>query len=129
VLRESDAARERDTVGVEEYYKVYGDVVLTGPPDGNGDITSISQDMVDHFAAMEIPRLSVAQWGEPEIPEPIISDWPEPEPPGFGIESPTSVTNRTGSPALVSGGLPVDVLQGTRPYPGEPSDTGQVQSE
>jgi len=48
-LTESEAAKEGRTRGREEWYSLYGDVVITGAPDEDNYATDVPQRFIDRF--------------------------------------------------------------------------------
>lgn len=59
LLNESDWAK-RGIVGERQI--LYGDVVFTGCPDAEGDITAVSDEIVDYFEGLHIGQEAVDDW-------------------------------------------------------------------
>jgi hypothetical protein len=59
MLNDSALAREHQ---VGESLVMYGDVVVTGPPDENGDITAVDQHMVDYFENLNLDADVMKDW-------------------------------------------------------------------
>jgi hypothetical protein len=73
----SERAKAGEFRGFEDYACIYGDVVVTGPVDDEGEITPVRQDMVDLFKGLEINphALDDFRMGQ-ELPPVIITEWP-----------------------------------------------------
>jgi hypothetical protein len=41
---------------------IYGDVVITGGPDREGDQTAVSREMIDYFSSLELDRNAMRDW-------------------------------------------------------------------
>jgi hypothetical protein len=41
---------------------IYGDVVITGGPDREGDQTAVSQEMIDYFSSLQLDRNVMRDW-------------------------------------------------------------------
>ena len=78
-LNESQRARE-GTVG--ESTVLYGDVVLTGPADSEGDVTPVSDELVRYFGEVEVNRDAMRDWDTRDVSI-IVMDWPDD---GRGLE-------------------------------------------
>lgn len=72
-LNESTASRQGE---VGESTMVYGDVVMTGPPDVEGDITSVNSQMAEYFQELQVDPNAVKDWDVRNI-EWTIHDWPD----------------------------------------------------
>lgn len=59
---------------VGESMVIYGDVVMTGPPDRNGDTTPISQTMIDYFAGLVVSADALRDWDIRSV-DVTVADW------------------------------------------------------
>lgn len=81
VLNESTAARQGE---VGEFTMVYGDVVMTGPPDAEGDITSVDPRMAEYFQALRVNPNALKDWDVRNV-EWTVQDWPDGPALGLGM--------------------------------------------
>lgn len=73
LLNESDWAKQGV---VSERQVLYGDVVFTGRPDAQGDITAVSDDIVAYFEGLQVGQEAVDDWSIRST-EIIVTDWPD----------------------------------------------------
>jgi len=73
VLNDSAMAREG---GAGEWSVLYGDVVVTGPADREGDSTAVDPKLVAYFSDLELSPDAVADWDVRNV-DVVVSDWPE----------------------------------------------------
>jgi hypothetical protein len=71
MLNESAAAKASR---VAEGMVIYGDVVVTGPPDRDGDTTPVSSALVDHFTRMSVSPDAVRDWDTRNLGV-EVADW------------------------------------------------------
>jgi Domain of unknown function (DUF3846) len=62
--------------GVGEWSVLYGDVVVTGPPDREGESTAVDPKLVAYFSDLELAPDVVADWDVRNV-HVIVTDWPE----------------------------------------------------
>lgn len=79
MLNESERAK-RGEVG--ESMVMYGDAVLTGPADSEGDVTPVDDELVKHFQDMKLDQSAMRDWDTREVSFRVM-DWPE-DPPSYG---------------------------------------------
>lgn len=72
LLHESDWAKQGLA---DERTIMYGDVVFTGRPDSEGDITAVSDDIVRYFEGLHIGQEAVDDWSIRST-DIIVTDWP-----------------------------------------------------
>jgi hypothetical protein len=41
---------------------IYGDVVISGGPDREGDQTAVSREMIDHFGSLQLDQNALWDW-------------------------------------------------------------------
>jgi hypothetical protein len=73
VLNDSAMAREGR---VGEWSVLYGDIVVTGPPDREGETTPVDPKLVAYFDGLRLDPQSVAEWDTRDVNW-IVTDWPE----------------------------------------------------
>lgn len=81
LLSDSQLAKEHE---VSERGIMYGDVVMTGPPDREGDSTPVSQEMIDYFSGLQLSKDSMRDWDIRTV-EVELMEWPEPGDDGIGL--------------------------------------------
>lgn len=73
VLNESEASKQ-GTVG--EWSVLYGDAVITGRPDAEGESTAVSQEMVDYFKSVQLSPEAMKDWDVRNVGIQVM-EWPE----------------------------------------------------
>lgn len=63
---------------VGESMVMYGDVVITGPPDRDGDVTAVSQQMIDYFQGLSLAPNAMKDWDVRNTDVYIIFESPDP---------------------------------------------------
>jgi hypothetical protein len=53
---------------------IYGDVVITGPPDREGESTAVDPALVDYFSSLQLAPNAVDDWTTRDI-RVIVTDW------------------------------------------------------
>ena len=65
---------------VGESLVMYGDVVITGPPDHHGDTTAVHQHMIDYFQNLHLSPNAMKDWDIRSTEIVIIIDQSDPPP-------------------------------------------------
>jgi hypothetical protein len=73
VLRDSSMAKQALTW---EGSTLYGDCVVTGPADREGEITPVDPELVAYFDGLDRSEVAVADWSERNV-EWTVTDWPD----------------------------------------------------
>jgi hypothetical protein len=71
VLNDSQMAKEGRA---GEWSVLYGDVVVTGPPDREGDSTAVDPKLVAYFSDLELSQDAVADWDVRNV-QVIVTEW------------------------------------------------------
>ena len=64
ILNDSMLAKEGRAY---EWSVLYGDVVVTGPPDLKGDLTEVDPALVNYFSSLQLSRNAVDDWTTREV--------------------------------------------------------------
>lgn len=67
-----------------EWNVVFGDCVVTGCPDREGNITAVDPALVDYFSALELSPMAVDDWTTRDITV-IVTEWDLGDDKGYGL--------------------------------------------
>lgn len=73
MLKDSQRAKAGQ---VAEQMVMYGDVVFTGPADAKGDITPVSDELVNYFEGLQVDRDAMKDWDVRSV-DIYVTDWPD----------------------------------------------------